>query len=44
MNVLSGATETVSKPFIKLVNSIAGKGEIKKLQKRAILGTAHVLR
>jgi len=36
-----GATGTVSKSFRKYVSDIAGKHEVKELQKTAILGTAH---
>ena len=43
MKLIAGETETVTKTFRKLVNNIAGKCEIKELQKTAILGTAHVL-
>jgi len=42
--VIIGATGTISKSFRKYVSNIAGKHEVKKLQKTAILGTAHVLR
>jgi len=42
--VIMGATGTVSKSFIKYVNNIPGKYEVKELQKTAILGTAHILR
>jgi heme-degrading monooxygenase HmoA len=39
-----GATETISKSFRKYVSNIPGNHEVKKLQKTAILGTAHILR
>jgi hypothetical protein len=42
--VIIGATGTISKFFRKYLNSIAGKHDIKELQKTAILGTAHTLR
>jgi len=42
--VIIGATGTISKSFRKYVSNIAGKHEVKELQKTAILGTAHILR
>ena len=42
--VIIGATETISKSFRKYLCDIPGKHEVKELQKRAILGTAHILR
>jgi hypothetical protein len=42
--VLIGATGTISKLFRKYVSNIPGSYEVKKLQKTAILGTAHILR
>ena len=42
--VIIGATGTISKSFRKYVSNIPGKHEVKELQKRAILGTAHILR
>ena len=42
--VIIGATETISKSFLKYVSNIPGKHEVKELQKTAILGTAHILR
>jgi len=42
--VITGATGTISKSFRKYVNNIPGNYEVKKLQKTAILGTAHILR
>ena len=42
--VITGATGTISKSFIKYLSNIPGKHEIKELQKTAILGTAHTLR
>jgi len=38
-----GANGTISKPFRKYVSNIPGNHEVKELQKRAILGTAHIL-
>jgi len=38
-----GATETISKSFIKHLSNISGKNEIKELPKTDILGTAHIL-
>jgi hypothetical protein len=42
--VIIGATGTISKSFRKYVSTIPGSHEFKKLQKTAILGTAHILR
>jgi len=42
--VIIRATGTISKSFRKYVRNIPGKHEVKKLQKTAILGTAHILR
>ena len=42
--VIIGATGTISKTFRKYVSDIPGNNEVKKLQKTAILGTAHILR
>ena len=42
--VIIGATGTISKSFRKYVSNIPGNHEVKKLQKTAILGTAHILR
>jgi hypothetical protein len=44
MSVIIGATGTVSESFRKYLSSIPGKHEVKELPKRAILGTAHILR
>jgi hypothetical protein len=41
--VIIAATGTISKSFTKYVSNIPGKYEVKKLQKTAILGTAHIL-
>jgi len=42
--VITGAAGTISKSFRKYVSYIAGKHEVKELQKAAILCTAHILR
>ena len=42
--VIIGATGTISKSFRKYVSNMPGNHEVKKLQKTAILGTAHILR
>ena len=42
--VIIGATGTISKTFRKCVSNIPGNHEVKKLQKTAISGTAHILR
>jgi hypothetical protein len=42
--VIIGATGTISKSFRKYASTIPGNHEVKKLQKNAILGTAHILR
>jgi hypothetical protein len=42
--VIIGATGTTSKSFRKYLNSKSGKYEVKELQKKAISGTAHILR
>ena len=42
--VIIGATGTISKSFRKYVGNIPGSHEVRKLQKTAILGTAHILR
>jgi hypothetical protein len=42
--VIIGAIVTISKSFRKYVSNIPGNHEVKKLQKTAILGTAHILR
>jgi hypothetical protein len=42
--VVIGATGTISKSFRKYLSNIAGKHEIKELQKTATFGTAHTLR
>jgi hypothetical protein len=40
--VLTGATGTISKSFRKYASNIPGNHAVKKLQKRDILGTAHI--
>jgi hypothetical protein len=42
--VITGVNGTISKSFRKYVSNIPRKLEVKKLQKAAILGTAHKLR
>jgi len=42
--IIIGATGTISKSFRKYVSNKPGNHEVKKLQKTAILGTAHILR
>jgi hypothetical protein len=42
--VITGATGTISKSFRKQMSNIPGHNDVKELQKKAILGTAHVLR
>ena len=42
--VIIGVTGTVSKSFRKYISNIPGNHDMKKLQKTAILGTAHILR
>jgi hypothetical protein len=42
--VIFGTTGTISKSFRKYVSSIPGNHEVREIQKRTILGTAHMLR
>jgi hypothetical protein len=42
--VIIGATGTISKSLRKYVSNIPGNGEVKELQKTAVLGTAQILR
>jgi hypothetical protein len=42
--VIIGATGTISKSFRKYTSNIPGNHEFKELQKRTILGIAHILR
>jgi hypothetical protein len=42
--VIIGATEAISKSLRQYLSNISGKHEIKKLQKTAILCTAHKLK
>ena len=42
--VITAATGTISGRFIKHLNNAPGDQKIKELQKRAILGTAHIMR
>ena len=41
--VIIGATGTISKSFRKYVSNIPRNHEVKKLQKAAILGIAHII-
>jgi hypothetical protein len=43
MPVIIGAIGTISKSLGHYLSNIPGKHEIKELQKKAILGTAHIL-
>jgi uncharacterized membrane protein len=43
-NVKARATGTISKSFRKYVSNIPGNHDVRKLQKTATLGTAHILR
>jgi hypothetical protein len=42
--VIIGATGIISKSFRKYASNIPGNHEVMELQKKAILGTAHILR
>jgi len=42
ISVIIVATETISKSFRKYLSNLAGKHEIKELQKTAIFGSAHI--
>jgi hypothetical protein len=44
ISIITGATGTISKSFRKYVGNIPGKHEVKELQKKTILVTAHILR
>jgi hypothetical protein len=44
IQVVIGATETISKSFTKYESNIPGNHDVKELQKTAILGTTHILR
>ena len=44
MSVVIVETATISKSFRKYLSNIPGKHEIKELQNKVVLGTAHVLR
>ena len=44
ITVVTGATGTISKSVKTVPEHHTGNHEIKKLQKPAILGTAHILR
>jgi hypothetical protein len=41
--VIRGVTGTISKSFTQYLSNIPGKHEIKELQKKAIVGIAHIL-
>jgi hypothetical protein len=43
IQVIIGATETISKLFRKYMSNIPGKHNVKELQKTAILGTTRIL-
>jgi hypothetical protein len=43
IQLIIGATKSVSESFTKYLSNIPGKQDIKKLQKTAILGTAHTI-
>jgi hypothetical protein len=42
--IIIGKSGTISKSFRKYVSGIPENYEVRELQKRAILGTAHILR
>jgi len=42
--VITGATGTISKSLRQYLNNITSKHEIKEVQKRIILDSAHILR
>jgi type I site-specific restriction endonuclease len=42
--VIIRATGTISKSFRKYMSTIPGNHDVRKIQKTAILGTAHILR
>jgi len=44
MSVITWATGSTSRSFIKYLSNILGNHEVKELQKIAILGTARILR
>jgi hypothetical protein len=44
IQLITGATGTISKSFRKYVSDIPEKHGAKELQKTAILGTAHIFR
>jgi hypothetical protein len=43
IQIITGATGTISKSFRQYLSNIPGKQEIKELQNTATLGTAHIL-
>jgi hypothetical protein len=42
--IITGATGTISKSVRKYVSNIPGNNEVREIQKKAILGTAHIIR
>jgi hypothetical protein len=44
ISVIIGSTGTISKSLRKYVSSTPGNREFREQQKKAILGTAHILR
>ena len=44
IQVIIGATGTISKSFRKCISNIPGNHEVRELHKTAVLGTAHILR
>jgi hypothetical protein len=44
IQVIIGATGTISKSFRKYISKVPGNHEVKELQKTAKLGTAHIFR
>ena len=41
--VITGATESTSKSFIKYMSNVPENHEVRELKKTAIFGTAHIL-
>ena len=44
IQVITGATGTISKSFRKYVGNMPGSNEVRELEKTAILGTTYILR
>ena len=42
--VITGATGTISESLRQYLSNVPGKGDVKEMQKTAILGAAHKLR